>query len=191
MLCFQLMLITVTASGCIGGFPDNRPQPPGPWKGATSGLALPATRPMTGVARHPFEYAAGSTSVSPEQVIASARSIFEPSCGPMRYVRREIPNGRTGHLLLTPRYDVANLGQDYRWREVYINFNPADGVSSVDVRTVERFKRAVLFSIHGGPWLFPPAIAEERRGAEEHALVVAIMQRLDTPGGRSSSTGTP
>jgi hypothetical protein len=107
----------------------------------------------------------------------------------MKYVKTDIPNGRTSHLLLTPRYDVSNLGLDYKWLEVHVLFNPENRHSVFEVREVEWIKRIAMFSFHGGPWLFPPAMAFELKDAQEHSMLVAIIQNLGDPGAYITTWG--
>jgi hypothetical protein len=112
--------------------------------------------------------------------MASARSVLEPKFGPIEYVKEDVLpcRGLVRHLLLTPRYDVTNSGQDYRWREVSVFIDPSEPTFSVGVREVTRIKRLFLFSPHGGPWLFPPAISQERTGPEEREVLAAIFHSL-------------
>src|SRR4051812_9402763 len=118
---FHVFLLTAwSANGCVGGFPDLRQQPDGRWKGPTTRLSLPATRPVTNSPKDRYDFEVGITGASPDQIIVSARSLLEPTYGRMKYIKRDIPNGRTGHLLLSPRYEVSNLGLDYKWLEVRV-----------------------------------------------------------------------
>jgi hypothetical protein len=39
----------------------------------------------------------------------------------------------------------------------------------------------VLTSFHGGVWLFPPPMEDPRRGVDEYAVLVAILEGLDDP----------
>src|SRR3954468_4943658 len=156
MRILLLFPATLFMTGCIGGWDFSGPQPEGPWKGPATALSLPAARPIRDDGGGEYQWSVGITSAPPERIITRARCLLEPAYGPLKYVRRDIPNGRTGHTLLTPRFDVSNRGHDYHWLQVSINFNPDDGLSMVEVERIDRSKRWVLTSFHGGVWLFPP-----------------------------------
>jgi hypothetical protein len=174
-----LPMVGLLLSGCIGGVLESGPQPGAPWKGPTAPLALPATQPADDV---PLEWATGLTSVPPDRVMARARAVMEPAYGELKYVKKDIPNSRTLHLLLTPRYNVSNRGQDYRWLQVTVNYNPCDGRSEVEVEEFERYKRLVMAGMCGGVWLFPPTMEIPHRALEEYRLLVSIIRGLDDPG---------
>lgn len=125
--------------------------------------------------------AVGVTRVPPERVIETVRAICEPIYGPMKYVRTDLPNGRVKHLLLTPRFDVANFRKDYRWLEVDILFNPVIQNSDVIVTRVNRTWRLMRFSAHGGIWPVPGPMDNNSTADKEHELLLAIMGRLNDP----------
>jgi hypothetical protein len=186
LVCFGATLL---AAGCVGGFPDDRPQPGRPWAGPRHSPLLPATRPFRDVAPGDYDSAVGITRASPERIMACARALLEPAYGHAKYVRRDIPNGRTRHWLLTPRYGVANRGRDFRWLEVSVNFDPCDGRSIVEVEEVRRSERLVGFPLHGlGFWLFPTDMTP-CKGPGEHELLVAILQSLGDDGAYITTWG--
>src|SRR5687768_17646113 len=103
----HLRMIAACLLFAIAGCADTRPLPPAVWTGQLSATRpTPASQavavPDLSTSR---SFAVGFARVPPERVIVVARMLMEPAHGPLKHVRRDLPNGRIHHLLLTPRID--------------------------------------------------------------------------------------
>jgi hypothetical protein len=175
-----LLAVALSSSGCIGGKPETRPLPPAEWRGPTS---QPSSPPLADVKAMRYGWPIAVTSVGPNEVIAAARAVLEPAYGATKCVRSERPDGKAEHRLLTPRYDVRNGGEDYRWRELYVRPHPTRPGCYVELRTVSREKRNVIVGLHAVLFL-PPALSKDSSDVEEAALLLAILERLNDPAAR-------
>ncbi len=180
-LLIPLALVPLFIVGCIGGPESDHPHPPAAWHGPSTRLSLPASRPIADVSGA-CELAVGTTSASPEQVIQIARQLIEPAYGPMKQVKHDLPNGRVLFELLSPRYHLTDFNRSYLWLEVSVNLNPETGKSIVEVHEfTHEHNPPLIFSGHGGFWLFPPAFVHAWKTEHEYALLVAILNALDDP----------
>jgi hypothetical protein len=168
----------ILVSGCVGGATNDRPRPEHTRNRPTTRFSA-ATAPAIPNDAAFREDEIGITTADPDAVLLAARSIIEPAYGPATYVRRSLPNGLVSHLLMSPGHHVSSDANDDQWLEIGMTSNPTTGVSAVEIRAMTRSKRRLLTSPHGGLWLFPPAIDNASKGENEHALLVALLQRLD------------
>ena len=169
-----------TLCGCwIAGAAFHGPLPDKPWEGATPHAGPPTTRPIKDDSSAPWT-AMGITTATPEQIVAAARAVVEPTYGPLKLVNIVNPDGTMRHQLLSPRYHVTNLGRDYVWLEVCIRSGSEQREVTVEVREGERSVQMLRYS-HGGLWFFPPASVRHYKDAKERELLVAILQRIGEP----------
>jgi hypothetical protein len=191
LLRAPLLLGAVVLNGCVlvGGPDESRPQPDRTLVSSPAQLVLPTTRPIRDDSGGDIEIV-GVTTAPPERILEVSRALLQPTMGSLKYVRRELGNGRIRHRLLSPRYSVSDDGRSFRWLEVSVNYNPITGRSLVEAYEVVWNRHAVLASGHGMMvWFFPPTRADEHKGEDEHQLLVTILQSLDDASAYVTSWG--
>lgn len=167
-------------SGCVTT--SSRPRPTGVWSGLkpVAATSLSATAPVRDESGDAYSVV-GLTAATPEQVLACARSVCEPAYGPMRYAREELPDGRTLHRMLSPRFDAGLFGINYRWLEASTERDVLTGKSIAVVREMYHWWKPYAFSTHGGLWPFPSWGDVPNKTEKEKQVLLAVMQRLGDP----------
>lgn len=192
VICTRVLLLATLLSqaGCVlvGGPSDDRPQPDQRRDWSTTQFASPATQATKNVPVR-SDVAVGVTTAPIERILQSTRALLEPKAGTLKYVKRDICNGRTNHLLLAPRYNFSNKDRDYQWLEVMVNFDPATNRSLIEVHTVVWSKNTVLKSPHGGIWFFPPGTATQYTDEDDYRLLRAILDSLHDPNAHITEWG--